>query len=182
MDSISHYAVGMNTEIFAIIHVRSNFLTLLVKELSSGTLKIFSKSMYFFPAAAMVMLFIMFVTLAVQPYKEQFKVYGLIDSFMLLVLASIYIMFTAGDVANLKAQNFSTGTRFVAGILGVIPFIYFISLSIWWISMKTKLKQRLPCFQTVELPQPEEQSETDELPDRIEHPSNYQAAPLLPIQ
>ena len=143
---------------------------------------IFSESMYFFPAAAMVMLFIVFITLAVQPYKEQFKVYSLIDSFMLLVLASIYIMFTAGDVANLKAHNFSAGTYFVAGILGVIPFIYFIALSIWWISMKTKLKQRLPCFRTVELPQPEEQSDTNELSDRIEHPSIYQTAPLLPIQ
>ena len=143
---------------------------------------IFSKSMYFFPAAAMVILFIVFITLAVQPYKEQFKVYSLIDSFMLLVLASIYIMFTAGDVANVKAHNFSAGTYFVAGILGVIPFIYFIALSIWWISMKTKLKQRLPCFRTVELPQPEEQSDTNELPDRIEHPSIYQTAPLLPIQ
>ena len=121
----------------------------------------------------------MVVILAVEPYKEQFKLYSLIDSFMLLVLASIYIMFTAGDVSNVKAHNFSAGTYFVAVSLCVIPFIYFVALSIWWIFVKMKLKQRLPCFRSSELPQPEEQSE---FPDRIEHPSVYQAAPLLPIQ
>ena len=145
------------------------------------TLFIFSKSMYFFPVAAIVILLAMFVTLVVQPYKEQFKVYSLIDLFMLLVLACIYIMLTAGDIANVKAHYFSAGTYSVIGILCVIPLVYFVTLSIRWIIVKMKLKQRLPCSRTTDLPQAVQQSDTD-FPDRIEHPSVYQASPLLPIQ
>ena len=91
-------------------------------------------------------------------------------------------MFVAGDEANMKAYLFSTASYFVVLFLTLVPLVYFVALSIWWIFAKKKLRLKLPCIRASELPQQEEDPNNENFPDRIEHPNTYQAAPLLAVQ
>ena len=55
-----------------------------------------SRSSYCFPLGAFVIMLFLFTILVVQPYKEEFKAYSTIDAFMILLLAGVFIMATAG--------------------------------------------------------------------------------------
>ena len=124
----------------------------------------------------------MFIVLVVQPYKEQFKAYTVIDAFMIFLIGVMNIVLVAADEAGIKAAFFYTGSNVAFGFVGLVPFIYFVVLSIWWIFMKRELKRKLPCFRRVDFHTVQSQSqEFDDLPDRMENPSIYeaQAAPLL---
>ena len=104
-----------------------------------------SKTIYFCTVASIVLVLVVFIILGVQPYKEQFKVYSLVDSFMLLILATFNMLIIATDVAVLKAPRFIHSTRFIQGIISLVPLLYLIVLCIWWILVK-KFRQKLSCF------------------------------------
>ena len=143
---------------------------------------VYSKSIYYYPVGAIFISIFIFIILAIQPYKKQFKVYTLIDSFMLLIMDIIYILVIAADEANIKAPYFSKPTHFILAILVMVPLLYVVILTIWWIFMKRKLQLRLPCFQKSSSHVQLEQSCADEdFPDRMINPNAYQAqaAPLL---
>ena len=105
-----------------------------------------SKSMFVFPVAALILMIGMFVMFVVQPYKEQFKQYILVDAFMILTLAINFATFVAADEANVKASYFSEVTHYVLAFLSLIPFGYLVVLSIWWMFVKKKLYYLLPCI------------------------------------
>ena len=91
-------------------------------------------------------------------------------------------MNVAGDEAGIKAVYFHKGTHLVFGFLSLIPLIYFVVLSIWWIFVKRELKRKLSCFCGVGFNTVQSRSqEFNDFPDRIENPSTYeaQAAPLF---
>ena len=149
-----------------------------------GTMGLFtlSKSVFCFSLAALSLIVLLFIILVVQPYKEQFKAYSVIDAFMIFFLGVMNIVVVAADEANLKASYFHTGSNVVLGFVSLVPLVYFVVLSIWWIFVKRALKRKLPCFRGVDSNTIRSQSqEFDDLPDRIENPSLYkaQAAPLL---
>ena len=144
---------------------------------------VFSKSSYFYPIGNIVMIVFMFIVLATQPYKEQFKVYSLIDSFMFLAMAIAYTLIIAADEANIKAAAFSTPTHILLAILSLVPLLYIVALSIWWIFVKRKIHHKLRCFRPTPSYIQLEDSCDNDFPDRIEHPRAYQAqaAPLLSV-
>ena len=143
---------------------------------------VYSKSIYYYPVGAIFISIWTFIILAVQPYKEQFKAYTLIDSLMMLVVNILYILTVAADEANIKAPYFSKLTHFFIAFLAMAPLLYVVILTIWWIFVKRKLQLRLPCFQKSSSYVQLEQSCADEdFPDRIINPNAYQAqaGPLL---
>ena len=121
--------------------------------------------------------------MVVQPYKEESKAYSTVDTFMIILLAGVFIMATAGNEANVKAIRFSTLSYTLMAIVGISPNFYLIGVIIWWIFVKKKFRPKLPCFQKQEPVQLEESYLADDFPDRIAHPTNYEAqtAPLLTV-
>ena len=141
-----------------------------------------SKTVFFFTLEALTTILFMFIILTVQPYKEQFKAYSVIDAFMLLLLGVMNILSVATDEAGIKAFFFLTGTNIALGLIGMIPLVYFVVFSIWWIFVNRELKHKLPCFRRVGYNTLQSRSqEFNDFPDRIENPSTYEAqtAPLL---
>ena len=141
-----------------------------------------SKSTYCFSLAAISLLILLFIVLVVQPYKEQFKAYNVIDAFMISFLGLINTVVIAADEAYINASFFYTGNNVILGLVSLVPLVYFVVLSIWWLLVKRHFKNKLPCFRGVHLNTVQSQSqEFDDLPDRMENPSMYQAqaAPLL---
>ena len=100
---------------------------------------------YYVPIGAMILMSAMFAILVMQPYKEQFKVYNFIDSFMLLLLASIYMIFTSANEANIKGTPLSILSTLFLVLLCLIPLLYFVILIIWWLVVK-KLKLKQSCL------------------------------------
>ena len=130
-----------------------------------------SKSTYSFLIAAVIIILYMFILLAVQPYKNQFKSYAVIDAYMLLTLSTAYIMTAAADVADVKASVFSTPSYVILGVIEMAPFMYMIGLIIWWFIVR-RLKHKRSYF-SLENPDVR-MSNPDDLPDRIKNPENYE--------
>ena len=141
---------------------------------------VITKSIYCFLLGAIVTVVVMFVVVAVQPYKEQFKTYTLADSFMLSIVALVFITATAVDEASVKSIFFRNPSIIFFGVLECIPALYMIGLIIWLIFVKKKLHRKLCCICS-NVKDYEEFHNTDGLPDRIENPRIYQGqgAPLL---
>ena len=129
----------------------------------------FSKSIFTYPVAAMIILLYIFAILTVQPYKEQFKAYTTIDAYMLLTIAMVFIMTSAADDADIKAVEFSTPSYIALAAIEMAPTIYLVGLIVWWIFVKNRVNQKLPCIQIRK-----ESYNTNDFPDRIEHPQSYQ--------
>ena len=153
-------------------------ITFFLIQITIFSIFILSKSVYCFPLGALITMIFVFIVLAVQPYKEQFKAYSTIDAFMLLIIGSVCMIITAADEANTKSVQFSTPTYVLAALVSLIPSLYMTGLIIWWIFVKKKLKLKLPCFQVQD---PLQLQESYDFPDRIENPDPYQAetVPIL---
>ena len=157
-------------------------ITFFLIQLAAMGLFAVSKSVYCFSLAALTLIIFLFIILVVQPYKEQFKAYSVIDAFMIFFLGVINIVVVAADEADIKASYFYTGSNVILGLVSLVPLVYFVVLSIWWIFVKRELKRKLPCFRGVDSNIVQSRSqEFDDLPDRLENSSLYkaQAAPLL---
>lgn len=127
----------------------------------------------------MIVIF-MFVILAIQPYKDQFKVYSIVDAFMLLILALLFMTIIAIDEAEVKTSLFKTPSYIFLGTVEIIPALYITCLIVWWMFVRKKFHSKLPWFRA----RVQEDSEgTDGFGDWIENPRTYQdqAAPLLDV-
>ena len=92
-----------------------------------------SKSVYCFSLAALTLIILLFIILVVQPYKEQFNAYNVIDAFMIFFLGVMNIIVVAADEAYTEASYFYTESNVILGFSSLAPFVYFVALSIWWI-------------------------------------------------
>ena len=139
-----------------------------------------TKSILSFQLGAIIVVVFMFAVAAIQPYKEQFKAYSIVDVFMLLIVALEFMLLITGDEAGIKTVYFNAPSHILSGIVELVPFLYFIGLIIWWIFVKKKLGYRLPCI-CVQNFNKSRSHATDCFPDRIENPVLYQdhQAPLL---
>ena len=147
-------------------------------QIVSLTFFVVSRSSYSLIFGAMMLIIVMFFLLAVQPYKEQFKVYTIIDAFMCLILALALVLTFATYEASIHALFFSISSSILLGVVEIIPCLYLIGLIIWWSFVKKKLQYKLPCFRVQE---PAESQDNDCFPHRVENPMLYQGqeAPLL---
>ncbi len=144
-----------------------------------------SQSIYCFSIGALVITTLMFMHLSVRPYKEEFKVYNIIDAFMLLLLSGMFIMMIAGDEADIKASYFSNFSYLFLALIGIVPIIYFVIVTIWWLLVKKQLKNwcisKLRSFRTPpDILQIEESFSERDFPHRLENPSDY-SSPNTPL-
>ena len=137
-----------------------------------------TKTRYCFLVASMMFVIVMFLQFTVQPYKEQFKVYNIIDSFMFLILALICISIIARDEADIRNPSLSTPTYIFMGVVEIVPALYLIGLIVWWLFVRKKLHRKFSCFRVQDT---EQSRDSDYLPHRVENPRIYedQASPLL---
>ena len=136
-----------------------------------------TKSILCLTFSAFLAVLFMFTILSVQPYKEQFKAYSIIDASVLLILAGLLIMLSVGSEADVKDVRFSTPSYLLTAIIGLVPCFYLIGLMIWWIFVKKNLKRVLPCFQKYKSVQLEAS-----LPDRLEYRMDRQiSAEVTPL-
>jgi len=144
-----------------------------------------SKSMYCFPVAGMSTLILLFATLAIQPYKEQFRLFCIIDSFMLFISVCLFFLAAASDEADIKAPYFSSATYVMIVFIVVTPGIYLFTLVAWRVFFKKKIISR--CWKilshsrkvlVVEIP---ESAQNCDFPDRIVRPGEYtnESSPLI---
>ncbi len=111
--------------------------------------------------------------------------YNITDAFMLLIFSGMFIMATAGDEADIKASYFSAFSYLILALLAVVPIIYFLVVTIWWLLVKKKLKtwcvSKLCSFRAPpEIPQIEEFFSESDIPHRLENPSDY-SSPNTPL-
>ena len=135
-----------------------------------------TKTRYCFLVACMMFVIMMFLQLVIQPYKEQFKVYSIIDAFMYLILALICISIITRDEADIRNASLSTPTYIFLGVVEIVPALYLIGLIVWWFLVR--LHRKFSCFRV----QNTEQSRvSDYFPHRMENPRIYedQVSPLL---
>ena len=145
----------------------------------------FSQSIYCFSFGALVTVTLMFMQLSLQPYKEEFKVYNITDAFMLLIFSGMFIMAIAGDEADIKASYFSAFSYLILALIAIVPIIYFLVVTIWWLLVKKQLKtwcvSKFRSFRAPpEIPQIEESFSESDIPHRLENPSDY-SSPNTPL-
>ncbi len=138
----------------------------------------FSQSIYCFSIGVIFITTLMFMQLSLRPYKEEFKVYNITDAFMLLIMSGMFIMAIAGDEADIKASYFSAFSYLFLALIAIVPIIYFLVVTIWWLLVKKKLKtwciSKLRSFRAQpETPQIEESFSDSDIPHRLENPSDY---------
>ncbi len=143
------------------------------------------RSIYCYSIGALVTVTLIFVQLSTRPYKEEFKVYNITDAFMLLILCGMFIMVIAADQARIKAYYYITFSYSILGLIGIIPIIYFLVATIWWLLVKKQLKNwcisKLRSFRApLEIPQFEESFSERDFPHRLENPSDY-SSPNTPL-
>ena len=133
-----------------------------------------AKSSFSFPVVAVTLILLSVLILACQPYKEQFKVYTLVDAFILLSAACLLIMISALNVAITKAEYFKQFAFFFVGLFGCLPLIYFLGLCIWWIIIKNNLGRKLITKLRSHFTRCQNSADDFERePDRLQNPMNY---------
>ena len=175
-----HYKDGTN----GTTDLRFFSISFFVLQITIYILYTLSESIYCYSLGALIIVLLMFTILMVQPYKEQFKAYSKIDAYMLVTIAGVFIMATAGSQADVKAVEYSKLSYTLMGVMAILHILYVVGLLIWWVFVKKNLKRKLPCFQAREPEHSLEESYcATDLPDRIEHPTIYESpcAPLLSV-
>ncbi|XP_064388117.1 uncharacterized protein LOC135336288 [Halichondria panicea] len=144
-----------------------------------------TQSIYCFSIGALFIVTLMFMHLSLRPYKEEFKVYDITDAFMLLSMSGMFIMAIAGDEAGIKASYFRTFSCLFPALIAIVPMIYFLVVTSWWLLVKKQFKtwciSKLRSFRTPpENPQIDESFSESDIPHRLENPSDY-SSPNTPL-
>ena len=137
-----------------------------------------SRNDYCFSLGAMFVVSVAAIQVWVQQYKENFRGCNVTDVFLLLNSASLMIMATAVDVASIKADTFINFTYVMCGVLSVVPLVYIIGLSVWWLAA---MKRFVGCCfnfcktgaQRQEIANREQSNSNNDLPHRLENPGVY---------
>ena len=106
------------------------------------------------------------VVLLVQPYKEKYSLYNILDPVMILIHALLMAGLTAVNCANLKQRAYNSALFVFVGILLLLPLLYLAAVALWWIN-KSAFCQCRP-IDTQEL--------SSSIPDRLLHSSNYEVS------
>ena len=140
-----------------------------------------SRNIYCYPICAVFLILIVIVQLLVQPYKEQFRIYNLIDIVIMLNIVLIMVMATAADEASMKAISFAKFSYALTGMFAVAPFVYLVAVTMWriWSTNCFKLCARKvkelgshwKQHYNIDI---EENDTSYNFSDRMENPINYQ--------
>ena len=133
----------------------------------------------YFPLAIMVIIYIIVLTAIIQPYKEQYSKYTKLDITFWGFLATFYAAAESASYDNLKPPLQYKAANVIQFIVGIVPLVYMIGISLYWILSRMKklknlvsqLKARRRGYMNI--------SEFEEtLPDRLINPDHYQERDL----
>ena len=90
-------------------------------------------------------------------------------------------MIIAGDEADIKASYFSQFSYSFLALIAIVPIIYFLVVTIWWLLVRKQFKtwciNKLLSFRAQpETPQIEESFSESDIPHRLENPSDYSSS------
>ena len=156
-------------------------ITFFLSQIIMFVLFTLSRNIYSFPICAVFMILIVIVQLLVQPYKEQFRIYNLIDIVIMLNIVLIMVMASASAEASLKAVRFANFSFVLTGMFAVLPFVYLVAVTMWriWstncfklcVKRVKELGSHWKQHHNIDI---EENDTSYNFPDRMENPINYQ--------
>ena len=130
--------------------------------------------------AACIALVIIFLTVAVQPYKIQFSRYSNLDIFFWVCLAIFYTLAQSADFGSLKPAAEVKYLDILALLFAIIPFIYILCVTTYWllqtIAKSLNLVSRIKAWRKgyVNIEADFEAG----LPDRLTNPDQYEERAL----
>ncbi len=154
-------------------------------QLGMFTLFMIARSFYCYTLGTLAIMLLLFLHLSLQPYKEEFKIYNITDSLLLLIFGSWFIMILAGEEADIKAVYFSNFSYLCVAIISLLPLVYFIVVGVWWLLIRKNLKSFCKCkllqFRGKQDRFRPESLEDNPFPHRLDNPTDYTNAntPLL---
>ncbi len=156
-------------------------------QLGIFTLFMIARSIFTYTVGTIAVIVVMFLQLSLQPYKDEFKIYNITDSLLLLFVEGIFIMIIAGDEAEIKAPYFSGFSYICIAIFLLLPVIYFMTTIFWWLLVKKNLKDfckhKLLQFRVRHVTFRQDSAEDcNHFPHRLENPADYtdqSSTPLL---
>ena len=134
-----------------------------------------ARNIYCYPICAAFVTLVTALQICVRPYKEKFREYNTADAFIMIIFATIMIMATATNEANLKATTLTDFSYALRVVLMIAPLVYATGFSIRWAASKGCIKY-LPCFKksqrqkNTEVERPKLESS---LPHRLQNPTDY---------
>ena len=140
-----------------------------------------SRNIYCYLICSVFLILIVIVQLLVQPYKEQFRIYNLLDIVMMLNIVLILVMATASTEASMNASPLANFSFALTGVFAVLPFVYLVAVTMWriWstncfkvcVRRMKELGSHWKQHQNINI---EENDTSYNFPDRMENPINYQ--------
>ena len=96
-------------------------------------------SVYYYPAAASVLILTAIAIVIIRPYKC--NVYNTIDATMILTLAFGYISFMGNILAVLQDLTFHRTSTITVLICTLLPLVYGIAILLYWLLVRKKFAQ-----------------------------------------
>ena len=103
----------------------------------------FSPTALFYGVAALVFMGLAMAIVIMQPYKDQFSRYNIVDSVLILVLALACAIAVCFVLTSLKAQKWITLSIILGLTIGVVPFLYITFVTVQWVCTQRELGQRV---------------------------------------
>ena len=133
----------------------------------------------FLPFLIMVILWIIVLTAVIQPYKEHFSKYAILDITFWGFLATFYATAESTSYGSLKPPLQVKAAEVIRITVGIIPLVYIIGISVYWIlSRMKKLKNLVSQLKARRRGYLNISGFEETLPDRLINPYHYQERDL----
>ena len=103
------------------------------------------------------------VVILVEPYKEDYKIYNVLESCLLLLQTLFLAGVTGINISNVQQRAYLQPLFIYVGIVALVPLFYLFVLTVWWVLQRGSCGFKLAPRQDL----------TPDLPDRLLNSSNY---------
>ena len=100
-------------------------------------------SAFFYGLAGLVLIGVAMFTVIVQPYKEEFAAYNIIDPIFFLTIAMCYGTIMCINIAAVKAHHLLKLSLIISFLVGTLPLSYLVIIFVRWICCCRGFGQRL---------------------------------------
>jgi len=100
-------------------------------------------SAFFYGLAGLVLIGVAMFTVIVQPYKEEFAAYNIIDPVFFLTIAMCYGTIMCINIAAVKAHHLLKLSLIISFLVGTLPLSYLVIIFVRWICCCRGVGQRL---------------------------------------
>ena len=83
---------------------------------------------------------------AVEPYRAEYRLYNSVEPCLCLLLAGFFAGITGVHTANLLSRVSVPWLLMITAVNGVLPLLYLLIVSTWWILQRTPCNFRMACI------------------------------------